>query len=250
MPQLLCPNPLKISLPIHTLTCPCPQGRRRLRICNPHIELSPCPLDDHLKQRIMPTPRKWTLVKDYFKGPYSFTFGSDLFVPKQDFLLFFSPECCFVLGTDQFPLTAVLTSWELPAMMCPGSPSSYVPHRHKMLQHCVMSGDHWPHHHGRRKQGKERMEQCPSRYSNTEQNTSVFVLSSWFFKTFSHCIISSLQKIWNQSLYPILIHTAALQSSLPSLSLPLQENHSPWGTPAVPYLIWITSSSFWVYFGE
>lgn len=153
--------------------------------------------------------------------------------------------------TDQFPLIAVLTSQELPAMMCSGSPSSYVPHRHKMLQHCVVSGDHWPCHYSRmNNQGKERMEQCPSGYSHTEQNTSILALSSWVFKTFSHYILSSLQETWNQSLYPILIHTAALQSILPPLLLPLQENHSPPGTPAVPYFPWIIPSSFWVYFGE
>lgn len=70
-------------------------------------------------ERIMLIPSKWTPVKDYFKSPYSLTFGSDLFVPKQDFLLLFSPECCFVLGIGQFPLVGGLTPWKLLAMMCP-----------------------------------------------------------------------------------------------------------------------------------
>lgn len=203
-------------------------------------------------QRIMPTPSKWTPVKDYFKSPYSLTFGSDLFVPKQDFLLFFSPECCFVLGADQFPLTAVLTSWELPAMMCPGSTSSYVPHRQKMLQHYdpVLQGlvttDHatmveWT----RERKGWNNVQED----KDTEQNTSILVLSSIFFKTFSHYIISSLQENWNQSIYPVLIHTAGLQPILPPLSLPLQENCSPWGNPAELYLVWIIPalllSLFW-----
>lgn len=200
--------------------------------------------------RIMPTLSKWTPVKEDLKSAYSLTFRSDLFAPKWDFLLFFSPECCFALGTDPFPLIAVLTSWELPAMMCSGSPSSYVPHRHKVLQHCVVSGGHWPRRHSRMNQRKERMEQHPSGYSHTGQNTSILALSSWFFNTFSHYIIASLQETWNQSLYRILIHTAALQSILRPLLLPLQENHSPRGTPAVPYFLWITPSSFWVYFGE
>lgn len=194
----------------------------------------------------MPTPSKWTSVQDYFKGPYSLTFGSDLYVPKQDFLLFFSPECCFVLGTDQFPLTAVLTSWELPAMMCPGSPSSYVTHRHKMLQHSIVSADHvtmaeW----SRERKGWDNVQVDIAILNKIHQ---YLLYPHDFSRYFPITLFQLSRKPWNQRLYPILIHTAALQSSLLPLSLPLQENHSPWGTPAVPYLIWIVPSSF--YFGE
>lgn len=178
----------------------------------------------------MPTPSKWTPVKDYFKGAYSLTFGSDLFVPKQDFLLFFSPECCFVLGTDQFPLTAVPTSWELPAMMCPGSPSSYVPHRHKMLQCCLVSGDHWPCHHGRMKQGKERMGQCPSRYSHTEQNIHQYLLYHHDFSRHFPIILFHLfrkpeTRVFIQSSSTLLLSSlASHHSHCPSRkTIPLEE---------------------------
>ena len=164
----------------------------------------------------------WTPVKEDFRSTHSLTFGSDLLVPKQNFLLFLFTCMFFVLGADQFPLEVVLTHWELPTVTCSGSPPSYVPLRHKMLKHCVVSGDHWPclvEWTGERK-GWNNV-QADTAILN--KITSMLALSSWFFKPFPHYIFSFLHGPWKHSLYPTLSHTAALQSVLPPLLLLLME---------------------------